>query len=208
MASPVSSMKPFWEPLTAKSTPHSSMRKSMLAIELTPSTMSNAGWPVASSAARTAATSLVTPVADLAVRYGAGDWPDVEAIHLMNNEVFPVCAPSYLEGREPLRTPEDLLNETLLHLVEHDHNWVRWDSWLKALGVDGRLADDFLARGSLVRPLDATLSSERGFYLLTPKDVPLGKSARLFRDWILAEAKGEVVTNAAPEAQMTRGVPP
>ena len=115
---------------------------------------------------------------------------------------------------------------------------MRWDSWLKALGVDGRptrrghefdnylilvqaaldgqgialgggrLADDFLARGSLVRPLDATLSSERGFYLLTPKDVPLGKSARLFRDWILAEAKSEVVTNAAPEAQMTRGVPP
>ena len=157
---------------------------------------------------------------DLAVRYGAGTWPDVEAIHLMNNEVFPVCAPSYLEGRAPLQTPEDLLNETLLHLVEHDHNWVSWDSWLKALGVDGRpvrrghefdnylilvqaaldgqgvalgggrLADDFLASGSLVRPLDATLSSERGFYLLIPKDVPLGNSARLFRDWILAEAKG------------------
>ena len=93
-------------------------------------------------------------------------------------------------------------------------------SWLKALGVDGRplrrghefdnylilvqaaldgqgvalgggrLADDFLAGGSLVRPLDVTLSSERGFYLLIPKDVPLGKSAGLFRDWILAEAKG------------------
>ncbi len=45
-------------------------------------------------------------------------------------------------------------------------------------------------RGSLVRPIDATLGSERGFYLLIPKDVPLGKSARLFRDWILAEAKG------------------
>ena len=163
---------------------------------------------------------------DLAVRYGDGNWPDVEVVHLMNNEVFPVCAPSYLEGREPLRTPEDLLNETLLHLVEHDHNWVRWDSWLKALGVDGkptrrghefdnylilvqaaldgqgialgggRLADDFLARGSLVRPLDATLNSERGFYLLTPKDVTLGKSACLFRNWILAEAKGGAVTNA------------
>jgi len=57
-------------------------------------------------------------------------------------------------------------------------------------GHGGRLADDFLARGSLVRPIDATLNSERGFYLLIPKDLPLGKSARLFRNWILNEAKG------------------
>jgi hypothetical protein len=42
-ASPVGSMKPFCEPATAMSTPHSSMRKSMLAIELTPSTNSMAG---------------------------------------------------------------------------------------------------------------------------------------------------------------------
>lgn len=163
---------------------------------------------------------LVVAGIDLAVRYGAGKWPDVETIHLMNNEVFPVCAPSYLEGRAPLRTPDDLLNETLLHLVKHDLNWVSWDKWLKSIGVEGkptrrghefdnylilvqaaldgqgialgggRLADDFLARGSLVRPIDATLSSERGFYLLIPKDLPLSKSARLFRDWILNEAKG------------------
>lgn len=157
---------------------------------------------------------------DLAVRYGTGDWPDVETVHLMNNEVFPVCSPGYLEGRAPLLTPDDLLNETLLHLVEHDLNWVSWDRWLKSIGVEGRptrrgrdfdnylilvqaaldgqgialgggrLADDFLARGSLVRPIDATLRSERGFYLLIPNDVPLSKSTRLFRDWILTEAKG------------------
>jgi hypothetical protein len=57
------SMKPFWLPVTAQSTPHSSMRKSIEAIELTPSTMRSAGWPVASRARRTAAMSEVTPVA-------------------------------------------------------------------------------------------------------------------------------------------------
>jgi hypothetical protein len=35
---------------------------------------------------------------DLAVRYGSGRWPGVEAIHLLGNEVFPVCAPSYLRA--------------------------------------------------------------------------------------------------------------
>ena len=160
---------------------------------------------------------------DLAVRYGDGTWPGAEATHLLDNEVFPVCAPGYLAERPALRTPADLLNETLLHLVEFDRNWVTWETWLAALGVDakpgrrglrfdnylvliqaaldgqgialggGRLADDFLTRGTLVRPIDATLRSERGFYLLHPSDLPLSEPAALFRDWILAEAKTDTV---------------
>ena len=54
----------------------------------------------------------------------------------------------------------------------------------------GRLAEDFIARGTLVRPLKTTQREERGFYLLVPKEVPLSKAGELFRDWIVAEAKG------------------
>jgi LysR family glycine cleavage system transcriptional activator len=158
---------------------------------------------------------------DLAVRYGRGEWPGIEAVLLMANEVFPICTPGYLEGRPSLAGPGDLLGETLLHLVEHDRNWVTWSAWLKAVGVDGepdrrglefdnylvliqaaldgqgialgggRLADDYLSRGALVRPIEATLSSDRGFYLLMPDDIPLGPQATLFRDWILAEAQAQ-----------------
>jgi LysR family glycine cleavage system transcriptional activator len=157
---------------------------------------------------------------DLAVRYGSGKWPGVEAIHLLDNEIFPVCAPSYLEGRRSLRKPRDLLDEVLLHLIEYDRNWVTWEAWLHDFGVpwkptkkglefdnylvliqaaiDGqgvalggqRLAEDFISRGALVRPIDATLRSSRGFYLLVPHDVPLSKPATLFRDWVVAETKG------------------
>lgn len=156
---------------------------------------------------------------DLAVRYGTGRWPGVEAIHLLDNEIFPVCAPDYLAGRRALNNPADLVNETLLHLAEFDHNWVTWEVWLRALGVEeapekrglefdnylvliqaaldgqgvalggGRLADDFLARGALVRPIEATLRSDRAFYLLTPAGAPLSPPAALFRDWILYEAQ-------------------
>jgi hypothetical protein len=62
-ASPAGSISPFCEPLTQMSTPHASMRKSMLASELTASTKSSAGCFAASIARRTAAMSLVTPVA-------------------------------------------------------------------------------------------------------------------------------------------------
>jgi len=156
---------------------------------------------------------------DLAVRYGKGRWPGVKAVHLLDNEIFPVCAPSYMVDRRPMRAPEDLLNETLLNLVEFDRNWMTWDAWLRAVGVaekpakrglefdnylvliqaaldgqgialgGGRLADDFLARGALMRPLEATLRSELAFYLLIPTEAPLGKPAERFRDWILSEAK-------------------
>ena len=38
---------------------------------------------------------------DLAVRYGTGEWPGVEATRLFDNEIWPVCAPKYLAGRTP-----------------------------------------------------------------------------------------------------------
>jgi LysR family glycine cleavage system transcriptional activator len=121
--------------------------------------------------------------------------------------------------RRPLQSVTDLLQETLLHLVEFDRNWVSWEAWLAALGVTapprgpslefdnylvltqavldgqgialggGRLAEDFLARGVLIRPIEATLRSDQSFYLLVPADQPLTPQAKAFRDWILVEAK-------------------
>jgi LysR family transcriptional regulator, glycine cleavage system transcriptional activator len=160
---------------------------------------------------------------DLAVRYGRGSWAGVEALHLLDNHVFPVCAPSYMASRRPLQSVTDLLEETLLHLVEFDRNWVSWEAWLAAMGVaarprgpslefdnylvltqavldgqgialgGGRLAEDFLARGVLIRPIEAMLHSEQSFYLLIPTDQPMTPQARAFRDWILVEAKERTV---------------
>jgi LysR family glycine cleavage system transcriptional activator len=156
---------------------------------------------------------------DLAVRYGRGAWAAAAAVHLLDNHVFPVCAPAYMARRRPLQSVTDLLEETLLHLVEYDRNWVSWEAWLAAMGVTapprgpslefdnylvltqavldgqgialggGRLAEDFLARGVLIRPIEAMLRSEQSFYLLIPSDQPLTPQAKAFRDWILVEAK-------------------
>src|SRR5690606_34179055 len=41
---------------------------------------------------------------DLAVCYGRGQWPGVEALHLLDNHVFPVCAPAYMARRRPLQS--------------------------------------------------------------------------------------------------------
>jgi LysR family glycine cleavage system transcriptional activator len=155
---------------------------------------------------------------DLAVRYGEGEWPGVEAERLFDDEIWPICAPGYLEKRDPKTSPQDLLGETLLHLNKFDRNWVTWDAFLANLGVVGepqtrgltydnylvliqsalrgegialcgrKLAEDFIAQGELMRPIRQSLKSDRGFYLLRPKDQPQSHAAREFRNWILAEA--------------------
>ena len=38
-------------------------------------------------------------------------------------------------------------------------------------------------------PIDAKLSSDSAFYLIHPSDLPLSETVKLFRDWIIQEAK-------------------
>src|SRR5690606_12596435 len=52
---------------------------------------------------------------DLGVRYGFGNYPGLRVDYMMGDEIFPVCAPSLLDGTPPLKTPEDLRHHTLLH---------------------------------------------------------------------------------------------
>jgi LysR family glycine cleavage system transcriptional activator len=171
--------------------------------------------------ASTRIPDLVAAGVDLAIRYGTGRWDGVETIRIFGNEIWPVCAPAYLARRgEPIARPEDLLDETLLHLGQFDRNWVTWSAWLEAQGIGttprrrglvfdnylvllqaairgegialcgARLAEDFIDRRDLIRPVDAALRSDRAFYLLQPKAAAPKPAAARSRDWLIAEAAG------------------
>ena len=77
---------------------------------------------------------------DIAIRYGAGKWPDLHAEKLFDDDTYPVCSPALLAGPHPLRVAEDLRHFTLLHEEMIDITWVHW---LRAAGV----ADIDPARG-------------------------------------------------------------
>jgi len=78
--------------------------------------------------------------ADIAVLYGDGGWDGVEARRLFGERVYPVCSPGYLRGHPELRRPDDLLDQTLLHLDGGGTIWgaVDWQVWLARQGVTGQ----------------------------------------------------------------------
>jgi LysR family glycine cleavage system transcriptional activator len=75
---------------------------------------------------------------DVAIHFGTGDYPGLNAQQLFKDEVFPVCSPRLLEGPKPLREPSDLRHHTLLHLesIPGYSEWPYWRAWLRAVGAN------------------------------------------------------------------------
>lgn len=76
--------------------------------------------------------------ADVGVRLGRGQYPDLHSIHLMDDYIFPVCAPALLHGPHPLRQPGDLKHHILLHDTARasEEESPTWRNWLRNAGVD------------------------------------------------------------------------
>jgi LysR family glycine cleavage system transcriptional activator len=74
---------------------------------------------------------------DLAIRYGAGRYPDLVVERLLEESVFPVCSPGLLKEKGPIDSPEALRQHTLLHddSPDNDESCPTWAMWLKAAGV-------------------------------------------------------------------------
>lgn len=148
---------------------------------------------------------------DMAVRFGRGGWPNVEAEKLMDDERFPVASPRLNRGKLPLR-PADLAKFRLLSTDDEP-----WTPWFRAAGVklpephgpifndaammvqaavDGggiayarkSITQGDLAAGNLVRVFDIALKAEGSYYLVYPPGKLPGK-VLAFRDWLFAEKK-------------------
>jgi DNA-binding transcriptional LysR family regulator len=115
---------------------------------------------------------------DVAIRYGPGNWPGVEARKLADEWVFPVASPFFRNGRLP-GTPWDLLDCTLIRNPRQP-----WAPWFTAAGLpgigepssgpivdDAGFALDMAARGQ-------GIALARG--ILASGDLEAGRLVRLF----------------------------
>lgn len=152
---------------------------------------------------------------DLALLYGDGNWPGFDATLLVPEEIFPVCAPVYLENSPPISDPGDFVGHTLLDLRGDRWDWVDWHHWftkmkipfsddIRSLGFNNlpllvqaacsgqgialgwnRLLDQHLETGELVQPLDISLKTGRGYFLVKRSGVKLTQEATVLEKWIL-----------------------
>jgi LysR family glycine cleavage system transcriptional activator len=75
---------------------------------------------------------------DVAIRYGPGRYPGLEAQRLMQETVIAVMS-SELLATHPMETPSDLTGQVLLHdgSPDADPSCPDWPMWLAARGVKG-----------------------------------------------------------------------
>jgi LysR family glycine cleavage system transcriptional activator len=153
---------------------------------------------------------------DLAVRHGDGRWPELEVERLCAEQLFPVCSPELIRGRNRVLSAADLLKFPLLRLDD----WTNWGRWFEAAGVttrampgpvlnrasmlidaaiDGQgvaLARTALAawdiiHGRLVRPVDVSLTMPNTYWIVCPKSTGGMPKIATFRQWLLAEAEDD-----------------
>lgn len=82
---------------------------------------------------------LETDDVDVAIRFGQGVYQNCDSVKLLDEFVTPLCAPSFLEGDNALKSPGDLANATLIHDDTHVGVFYLpdWPHWFEAAGVSG-----------------------------------------------------------------------
>lgn len=154
---------------------------------------------------------------DAAIVHGDGTWRGHEAVSLFPEEVFPVCAPSYLEQRGGEIARDKLAECALLDLEYERWHWMNWPIWLTERGlplpdkprrlrsnnygvlIDAakrgagvalgwrHLLDDDIATGALVRPIEDSVVTRFAYHLIWPYNLPLSAATRSLRDHLAEE---------------------
>ncbi len=149
---------------------------------------------------------------DLAIQFGDGNWPGVEAELLFADVIQPMCSPRLVQ-KVRLNELDDLRKVQLLH---SHYRRADWPDWLAAIGRPDLLADGvtfpsslltyqaavegvgvavgqlFLLRsevqdGSLVPLFDTAFERPLAHYVAWPKNRPLNRKARSFVHWLKAQ---------------------
>ena len=98
---------------------------------------------------------------DVGVRYGRGQWPGLAAEKLMDEEVYPVCAPALL-ATATLQAPGDLRGQVLIHdqSVDTSTGFASWQAWLRHAGVQGVPTDRGLRINNSAAVLQAAIDGQ------------------------------------------------
>lgn len=159
--------------------------------------------------------SLESGEADIAIRFGEGDWPGSRCELLATERLMPVMSPA-LAARNPLAVPNDIHGHTLLF----SQRPTEWEVWARQMGVElaadrrlqltdynivlqaavngqgvamgrGLLVADHLRRGVLVAPLPEPVTSPSlGYWLVRSRTADANAATAPFTEWLRQEIAG------------------
>lgn len=156
--------------------------------------------------------NLAAGEADIAIRYGVGEWPGLRCELLATERLMPVMSP-VLAARQPLAEPDDILAHTLLI----SHRPTEWEAWSRYAAIDltsarrlqltdynivlqaalsgqgvamGRslLIAEHISRGTLVAPLPGFATAPGlGYWAVLPSGDTDKPTATMFVNWLRRE---------------------
>jgi len=149
---------------------------------------------------------------DLAIAWGTGYWPDMEAEPFIDIEFTPVLSPDF----EQPQNESDLLELPLIHQKDRK----AWRQWFTAvdmnqdISIEGTVIDDSnlvlqaalsgqgvalgvlpfvetdIAEGRLLRPFELSIVPEESYYLIYRKSSLKKAEVGAVRDWLVGEVLG------------------
>lgn len=160
---------------------------------------------------------LVREDVDLSIRCGDGTWRGMDSELVMENRIFPVASPTFLESH-PLHAIGDLRGAVLIRVEAppRDHDWDHWLRTAGAIGLEPRawqtyansthaleaataglgvamahtpFVADSIAAGRLIKPFELEGADGDGdYHLVSRVRREPPRRIRLFRDWLLGDA--------------------
>ena len=147
---------------------------------------------------------------DIGVRYGAGTWAGLMSEKLMEEEIYPVCSPQLLLGKNAI----DLTQETLIHDRSMDGyiGFPSWDDWLaQASLTNAALTKVDTSRGMQINNSAAVLQAVINGHgvalarsVMARDDVAAGRLVQLFPEITFSSALAYYVVYQAESANMTK----
>ncbi len=153
----------------------------------------------------------------VSILHGDGNWPGYHSLRLFDEEVFPVCSPDYEHAAAQQDWVAWLLQAELIDLEDSHWNWMNWRIWLGGNDIDEPLrhrnlqinsyplvieaacrgqgvalgwrylVDDLITSGQLLRPVEQSITTEFGYYLIYREGLFDQSGPRILRDWLLAQ---------------------
>ncbi|NIY75516.1 transcriptional regulator GcvA [Thalassospira sp. HF15] len=148
---------------------------------------------------------------DIAVLFGEGQWSELDAHILHDEEMVPICSPQLVAdlGRAP--KAEDLRNFPLLHIATRPRGWADWLAASDLSDIDGEngpkfehftmamqaaaaglgvallptfAIEDELATGRIIAPFGHPKASPFHYYACCPKSRARLPKIRAFMNWL------------------------